>query len=310
MPRKIYISDDIDDKTVIEEWLSKNCGHKVEFWIPKRGTKAHIMKMVLRNARESLYKERLSKNKSESYQNHMLAQIKELLSLEKTPLRIEAYDISNISGTASIGAQIVYVNATPEKKLYRKYNIKTVDGADDYKSMRETISRRINEAYREEDLIKRGDLKIEKAKFLPLPDLILLDGGKGHVSAVRMLLETLGEEIPLFGIVKDNSHKTRGITDENQELMIDRNSELFRFFSQMQEEVHRYAILAHRRRHEKAGISSVLEKIPGVGPVARKNLLSRFKGINGIKAASFNELKSVVSEKTAKNIINFFENKT
>ncbi len=310
IPKKIYISNDIDDKLVIEEWLSKNCGHKVDFLVPKRGTKVHIMKMVLKNAQESLYKERLFKNRNESYQNRILAQLKELLSLDKIPLRIEAYDISNISGSASIGAQIVYVNAAPAKKLYRKYNIKTVDGADDYKSMRETISRRINEAYKEEDLIKSGDLKIEKAKFLPLPDLILLDGGKGHVSAIRVLLETLGEEIPLFGIVKDNSHKTRGITDENHELVIDRNSELFRFFTQMQEEAHRYAILAHRRRHEKTGISSVLEKIPGVGPVARKNLLSRFNGINGIKVASFDELKSVVSEKTAKNIIDFFENKT
>ncbi len=308
IPKTIYLSNELSEKGSIEAWLSELCGHKVAFCIPKRGEKADIMKMVLKNAQESLYKERLFKSRNESYQNRILAQLKEFLSLKEVPKRIEAYDISNISGKSSIGVQVVYQNASPAKSLYRKYNIKTVDGADDYESMRETLSRRINEAYREEDMIKNGELKPEKAKFLPLPDLILLDGGKCHVSAVKPLLETFGEEIPLFGIVKDGSHRTRGIMDETQELVLEKNSELFNFFACMQDEVHRYAIQSHRKQHEKSNIHSSLEKIPGVGPAARKKLLTHFKSIKAVKSASLDELKTVVSEKTAKNIQEYFNN--
>lgn len=308
IPKTVYLSNELEEKETIEAWLSELCGHKMTFCVPKRGNKADIMKMVLKNAQESLYKERLFKNRNESYQNRILAQIKEFLSLKEVPKRIEAYDISNISGQSSIGVQVVYENAAPAKNLYRKYNIKTVNGADDYQSMREILSRRINEAYNEEDMIKKGELKPEKAKFLPLPDLILLDGGKGHVSAIKPLLETFGEEISLFGIVKDGFHRTRGIMDENHELLLERNSELFNFFACMQDEVHRYAIQAHRKKHESSNIRSSLEKIPGVGPAVRKKLLSHFKSVKAIKEASFDELKTVVSQKTAQNIVDYFKN--
>ena len=140
------------------------------------------------------------------------------------------------------------------------------------------------------------------------PDLILLDGGKGHVSAIKPLLETFGEEISLFGIVKDGFHRTRGIMDENHELLLERNSELFNFFACMQDEVHRYAIQAHRKKHESSNIRSSLEKIPGVGPAVRKKLLSHFKSVKAIKEASFDELKTVVSQKTAQNIVDYFKN--
>lgn len=308
IPKIVYLSNELEEKETIEAWLSELCGHKMTFCVPKRGNKADIMKMVLKNAQESLYKERLFKNRNESYQNRILAQIKEFLSLKEVPKRIEAYDISNISGQSSIGVQVVYENAAPAKNLYRKYNIKTVNGADDYQSMREILSRRINEAYNEEDMIKKGELKPEKAKFLPLPDLILLDGGKGHVSAIKPLLETFGEEISLFGLVKDGFHRTRGIMDENHELLLERNSELFNFFACMQDEVHRYAIQAHRKKHESSNIRSSLEKIPGVGPAVRKKLLSHFKSVKAIKEASFDELKTVVSQKTAQNIVDYFKN--
>lgn len=306
IPKEVYISTEIDDKENIEAWLSKSCGHKVSFFVPKRGKKADIMKMVLKNAQESLYKERMLKNRSESYQNRMLLQLKELLNLKQFPSRIEAYDISNFSGASSLGVQIVYQNALPVKSLYRKYNIKTVEGMNDYESMREVIARRINEAYKEEELIKSGVLDKKKAKFLPLPDLILLDGGKGHVSAVQMLLDTFGEEIPLFGLVKDDFHKTHAVTDAKTEFLLDKNSELFKFLACMQDEVHRYAITACRNRHEKLNIKSQLEKIPGIGPSTRKKLLTHFGGLRGVKAATLEDLKSVVSEKTANAIITFF----
>lgn len=308
IPREILISHEFDDKETIASWLSDISGHKVFFTVPKRGKKAEIMQMVLRNARESLYKYQLMKNRNQEMQNRILSRLSEILELSKTPFRIESYDISNFSGASSVGVQIVYVNAVPKKSLYRKYNIKTVDGSNDYDSMREVIFRRINEAYREEDMIKKGELDPEKAKFLPLPDLILLDGGKGHVSAVKMMLDTIGEEIPVFGLVKDRSHKTRGITDENKELIIDKKSELFKFLTGIQEEVHRYAITACRNRHEKKNIKSELENIPGVGPATRRKLLKSFGGIKGIKAASLDELKLAVSKSVAKTVYEYFHN--
>lgn len=306
IPKNIYLSEAIEEKDEIEAWLTQNCGHKVTLTVPQRGKKADIMKMVLKNAQESLYKEQFLKNRNESYQNRMMAQLKELLNLNKAPLRIESYDISNFSGTSLTGVQIVYKNAVPVKKLYRKYNIKTVEGPNDYESMREVIYRRINEAYKEEDLIKNGKLTLDKAKFLPLPDLILLDGGKGHVASVQMLLDTLGEEIPLFGLVKDDSHKTRGITSEKEEFFLDKNSELFKFLACMQDEVHRFAITATRKSHEKAGVKSQLENIPGVGPKIRKNLLMHFGSINKIKNATIDELAKIVDKNVSKNIFDFF----
>ncbi len=307
IPRSVYISHEIEDVSGIESWLSQICGHKVSFQVPQKGVKADTMKMVLKNAQESLYKEQLLKNRNESYQNRMLSQLKDLLGLNKTPIRIESYDISNFSGSSSIGVQIVYENAAPNKKLYRKFNVKTVQGADDYQSMQEVISRRINEAYKEEDMFKNGELESDKIRFLPLPDLILLDGGKGHVSAVKAVLDMFGEDIPLFGLVKDDSHKTRGITDGNSEIILDKHSEIYKFLACMQDEVHRYAITACRKRHEKSNIKSQLEEIPGVGPNTRKKLLTQFGGLKGVKKASLDELTKVVTTKTAENILKYFE---
>ncbi len=306
MPKTVLISEELTDKDAISAWLSENVGHKVSFLVPKRGKKAELMKMVIKNAKESLYKHQLMMNKSQEKQNRILSELTELLNLPKTPFRIVSYDISNYSGTSSVGVQIVYQNAVQKRGLYRKYNIKSVDGANDYESTREVIFRRINEAYREEDLIEKGELTLDKAKFLPLPDLILLDGGKGHVSAVKMLLETMGEEIPVFGLVKDRSHRTRGVTDENKEFYVERKSELFRFLSGMQDEVHRFAITATRKRHEKNAAKSELENIIGVGPATRKKLLKEFSGIDGIKSASVEDLKKVVPSNVAKNIFEYF----
>ncbi len=306
IPKEIYLSENIDDIQEISMWLTSIKGHKVSITVPQRGKKADIIKMVLKNAQESLYKEQMYKNRNESYQNRMLAQLKELLTLYKIPYRIESYDISNISGASATGVQIVYKNAVPLKSMYRKYNIKTVEGSDDYESTREVIFRRINEAYKEEDLIKTGELTPDKAKFLPLPDLILLDGGKGHVNAVQMVLDTLGEEIPLFGLVKDTSHKTRGIVSIDNEFNLDKNSELFKFLACMQDEVHRFAITATRKKHQKSNTQSQLEKIPGVGPKTRKILLNHFKSIKNIKDASLNELQEVISKNTAKNVYDYF----
>jgi len=306
IPKEIAISEDFEDKDAVSKWLSSTMGYKITFTVPQRGKKAEIVKMVVKNAKESLYKHQLLMNKNQEKQNRILSQLSETLELSKTPFKIESYDISNFSGESSVGVQIVYINAVPKKSLYRKYNIKTVDGSNDYESTREVIFRRINEAYKEEDLIKKGELDPQKAKFLPLPDLILLDGGKGHVSTVKMLLDTMGEDIPVFGLVKDKTHRTRGITDENEELYLSKKSELFKFLAGIQDEVHRFAINASRNKHEKKNIHSELENIPGVGAATRTRLLKSFGEINRIKNATFDELSDVVSSNIAKNVYDYF----
>lgn len=309
IPGEIVLSDTFEDIEAVSQWLSSLSGHKVNIIVPKRGKKVEIVNMVVNNAKESLYKHQLIVNKNTEKQNRILSRLSELLNLSKTPFKIESYDISNISGESSVGVQIVYINAAPKKSLYRKYNIKTVEGSNDYESTREVIFRRINEAYKEEDLIKAGELQPDKAKFYPLPDLILLDGGKGHVSAVKMLMDTMGEDIPVFGLVKDGNHRTNGITDSVQVFPIDKKSELFRFLAGMQDEVHRFAITTWRKRHEKKNIHSELEKIPGVGPATRKKILKSFSGVKEIKNASINKLKTVVSENIAQSIYNYYHKK-
>lgn len=306
IPGEILIPLEIEDLESISSWLSQKAGHKILIINPKRGKKCELIKMVNKNARESLHKHNFIKNKKEAYQNRILVELTKLLGLKSTPFRIESYDISNISGAASVGVQIVFVNAMPKKNMYRKYNIKSIEGANDYESMREVLYRRISEAYKEEDLIKSGELTEDKAKFLPLPDLILLDGGKGHVNAIKMLFDTLGEEIPVFGLVKDDFHRTRGITDTDSEFPIDKKSELFNFLACMQDEVHRYAITTHRKKRDKEAVRSVLEDIDGVGKVTRQKLLKHFSGIDGIKKADIDELKAVTNENTAKKIYEFF----
>ena len=306
IPREILISDNVDDCESIESWLSSKTGYKIKIHVPQRGEKAHLIKMVIKNAEESLKQHIFTRNREQMEQNDVLVDLEKLLSLKSTPFRIESYDISNISGAQSIGVCIVYKNAKASKKDYRKFNIKTVVGADDYESMREVIARRINKAYEEEEAIANGILSQDKAKFLPLPDLILLDGGKGHVSAINKLMETMGEEIPVFGLVKDDRHRTRGITDENEEFEIELDGVLFRFLFELQEEVHRFAITSFRKRHEKASVYSRLEAIPGIGEVKRKRLLGKFISIENIQNASYDELLTAVDKRAARTVYNYF----
>ena len=304
---EILLPVELEDSANIEQWLREKASHKISLLFPKRGQKAALVEMVNKNAEESLQKHRYKKDREQLKQNDILAELMRTHNLSKPPYRIESYDISNISGANSIGACVVYKNAKESKKDYRKFNIKTVVGADDYESMKEVIYRRINRAYEEEEAIKSGALDAEKAKFLPLPDLILVDGGKGHVSAIKLLMETLGEDIPVFGLVKDDKHQTRDLTDEYQELSIYKDGNLFKFLAGMQDEVHRYAYETFQKRHEKNSINSVLENIPGIGPSKRNKLLKTFISIDKIKNASYDELRLVVGKDAAKNIIEYFK---
>lgn len=309
IPPEVVIPFKIEDEEDIANWLSERTGHKVHFTVPKRGDKLNLLNMVVKNAEESLKLEHFIKNKDLSHQNKILKELTDLLDLKEIPHRIECYDISNISGEDNIGAQVVYKNAVPLKKAYRLYNIKNISGANDYECMKQTIFRRISEFYKEEDAIKNGTLNKENAKFYPLPDLILLDGGAGHVSVIKEILGGLGEEIPVFGLVKDTNHKTRGIINEKSEIPIDKKSDLFLFLTDVQEEVHRYAIGHFRKKHEKRLVKSELENIPGIGPQKRIKLLKHFKSIKNIKNASLDELLNVIDKKTAQNIFDYYNKK-
>ncbi len=306
IPREILIPTEIDDRDEIADWLSEKCGHKINVHMPVRGSKARTVEMVNKNAEESLKLHKFKRDKQQTDQNAVLKELMTLLDLDDVPFRIESYDISNISGAQSVGVSVVYNNAHPLKSAYRKFNIKTVEGADDYESTREVIYRRITRAYKEEDAINEGSLEPSKAKFLPLPDLILLDGGKGHVSAIRELFDTMGEDIPVYGMVKDDKHRTRALTDINDEFNIDKDSALFKFLTAMQEEVHRFAITAFRKKHVKAGLKSELDNIKGIGPSNRNKLLLHFSSIKKIKSASLEELEAAVNKRAAKNVYDYY----
>lgn len=306
IPQEILIPDTFEDVEEVQAWLTQKTGHKITLHHPQRGEKAALVDMVNKNAGESLEKYRFNRDRERLQTNEILAQFMKTLHLSAPPFRIECYDISNISGTQSVGACVVYRNAKESRKDYRRFRIKTVEGANDYESMREVIYRRFSRAYQETDAIAKNEMEEEKAKFLPLPDLILLDGGKGHVSAIKLLMETLGETVPVFGLVKDDKHRTRGLTDENEEFSLDKDGDLFKFLTCMQDEVHRFAITAFRKNHEDSALHSELEDIPGIGAAKRRDLLRTFITVERIKQAGFQELCDVVGKRAAQSIVDYF----
>lgn len=306
VPKEILLSEHIEDLENVEQWLTQKAKTRIHLLIPQRGEKAKITKMVIKNAEESLRQYKFKRDKENTEHNEILSALQKTLMLNKPPFRIESYDISNISGAQSVGACVVYKNAKPYKSAYRRFTIKTVEGANDYESMREIIFRRINRAYQEEDEIAKGKLTEDKAKFLPLPDLILLDGGRGHVAAIRTLFDTMGEEIPVFGMVKDDNHRTRGLTDTDSEFAVDPDSQLFRFLTRLQDEVHRFAITAYRKKHEDANVHSELENIKGIGASKRNKLLTHFINMKRIREATVEELSQVIGNAAAINVYRYF----
>ena len=286
IPSELLLQCDIYDRELIEKWL------KLKISVPKRGDKTRLIEMAKNNAVETLKLHILKFDTEKRKASDLMFQIKEVLGLDKSPLVIEAYDISNISGTDSVGVCVVFENGKPKKSGYKKFNIKSVDTPDDYQSMREVLYRRLSNG-------------VENQKgFTPLPDLILLDGGKGHVSVVSEVMEFFKLNIPLFGVVKDDKHKTRGVTTATDEIDIKRTSSVFKFLTQIQDEVHRFALASHKTKRKKTAFTSELEDIKGVGEKKREILLKHFKGIAAIKSATLEELCVVkgIDEKTAKNV--------
>lgn len=280
IPPLVILDAPTDDRNVLEEWLSSKAGRAVKIVVPQKGEKLKLVQICSKNASERLA-QKIGRTEKET---SALLELKELLSLSETPKYIEAYDISNLAGGENVAAMVVFENARPLKSAYRRFKIKSVAGQDDYASMKETILRRFEEYELEKD---SGE------GFGVMPDLILLDGGKGHVAVVKELLQTMGYDVPVYGMAKDNKHKTRAIAKDGGEIAITSKRQVFVLISCIQEEVHRFAIDYHRKLRKKNTLKNSLTNIPGIGEERAKILLRHFRSIERIKDASLQELKSI-----------------
>lgn len=302
IPKEIIIKAEPEDRELLEDWLSSVSGRRVQITAPKRGEKLSLLVMAKANVSEAIkrYSEKREKiNKNAFY----LEELKEKLRLEKLPKRIESYDISNTGASDRVGAMVVFEDGEYKSGKSRFFKIKYTDGQDDYASMSEVIKRRIDRARKEQS----EAVPPEKAAFLPLPDLILLDGGESHVRVIKKLLSEMGESFPVYGMVKDNKHTVRAVTDGESEFSPSKNSEAYKFLYRISERVHKSAIEYHRRLRTKTGLSSELENIAGIGDKRKRLLLKAFKSIENIKNASEEELlKAGLDRKSAKSVFEYF----
>ena len=273
VPPVVTLDGAANDSEVIAEWLTQKAGRRVKLHIPVKGEQKQLVEMCRTNAAEALAQ---ATGRSTGRETSALDELRQLLNLPKTPEYIESYDISNLAGGENVAGMVVFENGRPLKSAYRKFKIKTVEGQDDYGSMREVIARRFEE-YR----------AAEKAEgFGRLPDLILLDGGKGHVSAVRPLLQQMQIDVPVYGMVKDDKHRTRAIAEDGGEIAINSNRAAFTLVSQIQDEVHRFAIGYHRQQRKKSSISTTLTSIPGVGETRARALMRHFRTLRAVSEAT------------------------
>lgn len=305
LPEEIILEYEISDMELLQSILRQNRGARFTITVPVRGEKVQLVSMVKKNAEIEIENYKIRKIRESK--NRVLAELKKTLGLQEVPKRIECYDISNISGADSVGVMVVFQDGKKANKLYRNFRIKTVEGADDYASTSEVIYRRIRRAYEEEEKIKNGEMSAEDAKFLPLPDLIFADGGKGHMRVIKDTAESMDAEIPVFGLVKDDRHRTRAIVTEDGEIELSPTSPVFNLLTHIQDEVHRAAITYFRKLHTQKSFHSQLDDIPGVGKARRNALLEYFGSISKISEASEEELRRVVDKRTAAAVISYFK---
>ena len=310
VPKTIYVPE-ISDSELLEEFLSIKRGAKAWIKIPQKGQKREMLEMVKNNAKITLdqFKDKFLKEKE--INRISLEELRELLDLDEVPFRIEAYDISNIQGVDSVGTMIVFEEGKSKNSDYRRFKIKSVKGANDYDSMREILERRFTHGLEEIKKIQEKQLTFSKGKFSNFPDLIMMDGGKGQINVALEVLNKLNISIPVCGLVKDDKHQTRGIIYNNEELLINRSSNLMQMIRRIQDEVHRFAITYHRTLRDKRTLHSILEDIPNVGEKRRRNLLMKFGSVENIKNATIEELLETpsIDRKSAESIKNYFNKK-
>ena len=307
IPRELMLQEEIEESEVIAEWLTQKRGQKVYIRVPKKGTKEKLVELAAQNANMVLSQDKEKIKREEGRTIGALKQIGSLLGLENLK-RVEAYDISNISGFESVGSMIVYEKGKPKRSDYRKFKLRTVTGPDDYGSMYEVLTRRFSHGIKELEALKQRDMENNYGSFTRFPDLIMMDGGKGQVNVALRVLEELGLNIPVCGMVKDDNHRTRGLYYHNEEIPIDRHSEGFKLITRIQDEAHRFAIEFHRSLRSKEQVHSVLDDIPGIGATRRKALMKKFLSLDGIRNADVETLAAIPSmnEQAAKSVYEFF----
>ena len=307
IPRELMLQEEIEDTEILEQWLTKRKGARVYIKVPKIGTKEKLVELAAKNAQLVLSQDKERIRREEGRTIGAAREIGRLLGLENVN-RMEAYDISNISGFANVGSMVVYEKGKPKRSDYRKFRIKTVSGPDDYACMREVLTRRFTHGMEEQKELEEKAFDKELGSFTKFPDLIMMDGGRGQVNIALSVLEELHIDIPVCGMVKDDNHRTRGLYFHNEEIPIDRDSEGFKLITRIQDEAHRFAIEYHRSLRSKSQVKSVLDEIPGVGPARRKALMHHFKSIEEIKNADVETLSSLdeIPANIAEDIYRFF----
>lgn len=300
IPRELVLQTEVEDHEILEQWMTQKRGSKVYIKVPKKGTKEKLVELAEKNAEMVLTQDRERIKREEARTIGAVRELEERLGLSQIT-RVEAFDISNTSGIESVGSMVVYENGKPKRSDYRKFKIKWVKGPNDYASMEEVLTRRFCHGIREK---QEG----ESSSFSRLPDLIMMDGGKGQVHAAQKVLERLNLTIPVCGMVKDDKHRTRGLYFKEKEIAIEKNSESFQLITRIQDEAHRFAISYHRALRSKNQVHSVLDEIEGIGPTRRKSLMQTFTSIDEIKNASVEELLKAPSmnKKSAEKVYHFF----
>ena len=295
VPRELLLQEKIPDQDMIEKWLSERRGSRVHLFVPERGTNKRLMELASQNAFLILSQDKERLKREEGRTIGAVKEIAKLLDLPKLQ-RMEAFDISNISGFANVGSMVVFEGGKPKRSDYRKFRIQTVAGPDDYACMKEVIERRFTHGLRKQD------------SFSKFPDLLLMDGGRGQVNIALQVLRELNISVPVCGMVKDDNHRTRGLYYHNVELPIDTRSEGFQLITRIQDEAHRFAIEYHRSLRSKAQVHSTLDEIPGVGPARRKALMRHFASIEELREATPEKIAEVpeIPENQAKAIYEFF----
>ena len=312
IPREIMLPGTTQEQKIIEDWLTEKKGSRVYLKTPKIGQKEKLVELAARNAALVLSQDKEKIKREEGRTIGAVKELQDLLSLEDI-VRMEAYDISNISGFENVGSMVVYEKGKPKRSDYRKFKIRTVAGPDDYACMREVLTRRflhglgenMERQEREENLPEQES---GTGKFDRFPDLILMDGGRGQVNIALEVLKELKLEIPVCGMVKDDNHRTRGLYYHNQEIPIDRGSEGFKLITRIQDEAHRFAIEYHRSLRTKDQVHSVLDDIPGIGPARRRSLMKAFQSLEDLKGASIEEMmdRAALPRNIAEGVYAFF----
>ena len=311
IPKELMLQTEIGEAAVIEEWLSERRGQRVHIRVPKKGSKEKLVELARQNAKMVLGQDKERIKREEGRTIGAMKEIAGWLGLEHA-IRMEAFDISNTNGFESVGSMVVFEKGRPKRSDYRKFRIRTVQGPDDYASMREVLTRRFSHGMEERKELEGKELSEEFGSFTRFPDLLLMDGGRGQVNVALEVLRELHLSIPVCGMVKDDNHRTRGLYYNNVEIPIDRNSEGFRLITRIQDEAHRFAIEYHRSLRSREQVHSVLDDISGIGPARRKALMRHFQSLEAIREAGIEELKAVPSmnEAAALSVYQFFREKT